>query len=82
MRDLIPICEFLKELMTHVFDKVPNSTYHSHSKAFVDAKEGTTQFAIPQSTLFLDNNVCLKFAGMPNLTPCTKHIGTPYHLFL
>ena len=62
MRDLIPICEVLKELMTYVFEKEPNITYHSHSKAFVDKKEGTTQFTIPQSTVFEDNNACLKFA--------------------
>ena len=81
MRDLIPICEVLKGLMTYVFEKEPNITYHSHSKAFVDTKEGTTQFTIPQSTVFEDNNACLKFAQMPKLTPHTKHIDIPYHWF-
>ena len=31
MRDLIPIREVLKEIMTIVFNKEPNITYHSHT---------------------------------------------------
>jgi hypothetical protein len=80
MRDLIPIREVLKELMTIVFERTPLITYHSHCKAFDDSI-GTTSFAIPQSTVYEDNDACLKFARMPKLTPRTKHIGIPYHWF-
>ena len=80
MRDLIPIRETLKEVMTIVFDKTPSISYHSHSKAFDDTV-GTTDHVIPQSTVFEDNDACLKFARMPKLTPRTKHIGIPYHWF-
>ena len=80
MRNLIPIREVLKELMTIVFERTPLITYHSHCKAFDDSI-GTTSFAIPQSTVYEDNDACLKFARMPKLTPRTKHIGIPYHWF-
>jgi hypothetical protein len=80
MRDLIPIREVLKEVMSQVFTVEPNITYHSHSKAFDDTV-GTAPHLIPQSTVYEDNDACLKFARMPKLTPRTKHIGTPYHWF-
>jgi hypothetical protein len=80
MRDLIPIREVLKEIMTQVFELEPKITYHSHSKAFEDTI-GTTPHVIPQSTVYEDNDACLKFARMPKLTPRTKHIGMPYHWF-
>jgi hypothetical protein len=81
MRDLIPIREALKEIMTEVFHRKRDITYHSHSKAFDDVSVGTALHTIPQSTVFEDNNACLKFARMPKLTPRTKHIGVPYHWF-
>jgi hypothetical protein len=81
MRDLIPNREVLKELMLIVFEKQPQITYHSHSKAYADASEGTVPFVIPSSTVVEHNHACLKFARMPKLTPRTKHIGIPYHWF-
>jgi hypothetical protein len=80
MRDLIPIREVLKEIMLIVFETEPTITYHSHSKAFDDTI-GTAPHVIPQSTVYEDNDACLKFARMPKLTPRTKHIGIPYHWF-
>ena len=80
MRDLIPIREILKEVMTIVFNKSPTISYHSHCKAFDDTV-GTSSHVIPQSTVYEDNDACLKFARMPKLTPRTKHIGIPYHWF-
>ena len=79
MCDLIPICEVLKEIMTVVFDRDADIAYHSNSKAFEDANEGTVLYNIPQSTVFEDNDACLKFARMPKLTPRTKNFGVPYH---
>ena len=97
MRDLIPIREILKEIMTIVFNTVPSITYYSHSKAFADSvgttshvlskstdessTSGADVHVIPQSTVYEDNDACLKFARMPKLTPRTKHIGIPYHWF-
>ena len=72
--------EVLEEIMTIVFKVEPGITYHSHSQAFTDTV-GTTAHVIPQSTVFEDNEACLKFARMPKLTPRTKHIGIPYHWF-
>jgi hypothetical protein len=80
MRDLIPIREILKEVMLIVFAKSPSISYHSHCKAFDDTV-GSSAHVIPQSTVFEDNDACLKFARMPKLTPRTKHIGIPYHWF-
>jgi hypothetical protein len=81
MRDLIPIREVLKEIMTIVFERNHDVVYHSHSKAFVDVSAGSVKHNIPQSTVYEDNDACLKFARMPKLTPRTKHIGVPYHWF-
>ena len=74
MCDLIPIREILKEVMRIVFDKLPSISYHSHCKA-LDNTVGSSAHVIPQSTVFEDNDACLKFARMPKLTPRTKHIG-------
>jgi hypothetical protein len=81
MRDLIPIREILHEILTSVFDVLPSITYHSHSRIFEDVLIGTTSHVLPQSTVYEDNDACLKFARMPKLTPRTKHIGVPYHWF-
>lgn len=82
MRDLIPIREVLKEIMTIVFRVPATISYHAHSKAFADVSLGTTPlYNIPASTVYEDNDACLKFARMPKLTPRTKHIGVPYHWF-
>ena len=62
MQDLISICEVLKEIMTVVFQREQNISYHSHSKAFEDTAENTIQHNIPPSTVFEDNEACLKFA--------------------
>ena len=40
MRNLIPIREVLKEIMTVVFDRDHDVVYHSHSKAFDDVTSG------------------------------------------
>ena len=77
MRDLIPICEILKEIMANVFEIKPTINYHTHSKAFSDAAEGTVPYAIDQSTIYEDNQACFKFACMAKLSPHTEHIGIP-----
>ena len=83
MRDLIPICQILQEIMETVFDVQPTIEYHAHSKAFEDTEPGTipTLSTIEQSTVYEDNHACLKFARMAQLSQRTKHIGIPYHWF-
>ena len=78
--DHFPIQEILKEIMTIVFKLSPSISYHSHSKAF-DNLVGSTSHVIPPSTVFEDNDACLRFARMPKLMPRTKHISIPYHWF-
>lgn len=80
MRDLIPIREVLKEVMTIVFEVPKTISYVTHSKSVYDNDE-VEKYNILQSTVFEDNDACLKFARMPRLTPRTKHIGIPYHWF-
>jgi len=81
MRDLIPIREILKEIMITVFEKGKlDVKFHAHSKAFEDTRAGC-EALIPQSTVYEDNDACLKFARMPKLTPRTKHIAVQYHWF-
>ena len=41
----------------------------------------TYPFDIGFTTVFEDNNACLKFATMPKMSPRTKHIAIPYHFF-
>jgi hypothetical protein len=81
MRDLIPIREVLKEIMEVVFEHNKTITYHLHAKAFSDTEVCTVRYSTPQSTVYEDNEACLKFARMPKLTPQTKHIGVPHHWF-
>ncbi len=67
MRDLIPIREVLKEIMTVVFELKLDIVYHSHSKAFADTSLGSmSRQNILQSTVYEDNDACLKFARMPS----------------
>jgi len=75
LRHLIPIREILKEIMTIVLDSTNVVKYHAHSKAFKDVVEGDMprDSIIPPSTVYEDNQACLKFARMPKMTPRTKH---------
>jgi hypothetical protein len=80
MRDLIPICEFLKEIMSVVCQIPKTILYHTHSKSVYEDGE-TEKYNNPQSVVFEDNDVCLKFSRLPQFTPQTKHIGIPYQWF-
>ena len=82
MRDIIPLREILKEIMHTVFKKeniVPTCT--ANSKTFNDIVSEETESPIPKSKVYEDNHVYLKFAGLPRLTPHTKHIAVQYHWF-
>jgi hypothetical protein len=79
MRDLIPLRELLKEVMSVVFDTPDSIRYCTHSKAFEDVTVPPSN--IPASQVFEDNAACLKFANTGQLSPRTKHIGIPYHWF-
>ena len=73
MRDLIGIREILKEIVQTVFqDTSTKPTYATIAKTFG---------SIPPSTVYEDNEACLKFARMPKMNPRTKHIALPYHFF-
>jgi hypothetical protein len=81
MQDLIQICQLLHKLMLIVFEKESTIIYYSHSKAFDNVRHGSLPSNIEQSTVYDDNQACLKFALMAQLSPCTKHISIPYHWF-
>jgi hypothetical protein len=83
MHDLNPISEILKEIKRRVFLTDDYTPYcASHSKAFKEVLPGNGGAgAPPQSTVYEDNEACLKFAIMPKLSPRTKHIGVPFHWF-
>jgi hypothetical protein len=51
----------------------------THCKTFKDSTSGGG--VIPQSTVYEENPVCLKFAQMPKLSPRTKHIAVPFIFF-
>ena len=74
MRERISIREVLKEMFQFVFD--------GSELMKLDISTKSTGFIkIPKSTVFEDNNACLKFATMPKMSPRTKHIAIPYHFF-
>jgi hypothetical protein len=64
-----------------VFEVPKTISYVTHSKSVYDNHDDVEKYNILQSTVFEDNDACLKFAQMPRLTPRTKHIGIPYHWF-
>ncbi len=75
MREIIGFREILKELYTHTFDDPTGYkalTFNTVSKTFGQ---------IPTSTVYEDNEACLKFATVPKMSPRTKHIAIPYHFF-
>ena len=72
MRELIGIRQILTDIFDNVFcdktAKVTCTTAHKYG-------------ALPQSTVYEDNESCLKFATLPKMSPRTKHIAIPYHFF-
>ena len=75
MRELIPLREILKEIYTHVLQNpkgFQTVSYNAISKTFG---------GFPRSTVYEDNEACLKFANMPKMSPRTKHMAIPYHFF-
>jgi hypothetical protein len=75
MRELIGIREVIKEIQTFVISgKTRTPIFRTFSKAF-------TLDTIASSTVYEDNEACLKFATMPKMSPRTKHIALPYHFF-
>ena len=82
MRDHIPLQDILKEINKHVFKKeVYMTKCTANSKSFSDIISTEQESPIPKSMVYEDNAACLKFAQLPRLTPCTKHITIPYHWF-
>ena len=73
MRELIPLRETVKELQTFVF--------HSSSSDLQTSTLSTAFQPIPQSTVFEDNESCLRLATLGKMSPRTKHIAIPYHFF-
>jgi hypothetical protein len=62
MRDLIPINEILKDIKKNMFlDENYTPKCASHFKAFKDAEIPESN-GLPQSSVYKDNEACLKFA--------------------
>ena len=80
MKNLIPLCKILKESTDIVLNKeqtVPQCT--ANSKSFSDIISDESESHKRKSKVSEDNHACLKFAGLPHLTPRTKHITVSYH---
>jgi hypothetical protein len=78
---LIPIRDILKEIMLEIFDEKFNPECITHSKAFQDGTPSKDEL-IPQSEFLEGNMACMKFAHMPTLSPCTKHLNAPLHWYI
>ena len=71
MRELIGIRQILKDIHEHVFNNsICHPVYSTKHK-----------YGIPQSTVYEDNEACLKFATLPKMSPRTNQITIPYHFF-
>ena len=71
----IGIRDLIKEIQTFIVSvKTQTSVSWTFSKAFVLDK-------IASSKVYEDNEACLKFVTMSKMSPWTKHIAVPYHLF-
>jgi hypothetical protein len=87
MRELIPIREVVLEMQHHVFGGRKILACRTHSKIFEESNESDTRGdkiahnKLPISTVYEDNNACLKFATAPKMSPRTKHIAVKYHFF-
>jgi hypothetical protein len=64
--------------MLVIFEKRFTPERTTHSKVFQDGTPSKDEI-IPQSEVFEDNMACMKFAHMPKLSPCTKHLTVPLH---
>jgi hypothetical protein len=53
----------------------------SHSKIYEENGSSFKQHTMPMSTVYEDDNACLKFATAPKMSPRTKHIDVKYHFF-
>jgi len=84
MRELIPIREVVLEMQRLVFGGQKVLECRTHSKIFEFAPSSTNKnetHKLPVSTVYEDNNACLKFATAPKMSPRTKHIAVKYHFF-
>jgi hypothetical protein len=72
MRDLIPVRGVLKEIILVVFENIFIPKCTTHSKAFQDGTPSKDE-SIPQSEVFEDNMVFMKFGQMPKLSPRLNH---------
>ena len=75
MREVIGFREILKEIYSLVLNK--KEEFESLSFQAISKTFGS----IPSSTVYEDNEACLKFATVPKMSPRTKHIAIPYHFF-
>jgi hypothetical protein len=81
MRELIPIREVILEMQKIVFGGRQVLACRSHSKIYEENGSSFKQHTMPMSTVYEDNNACLKFATAPKMSPRTKHIAVKYHFF-
>ena len=77
MRELIPIREVVLETQRLVFGGQKVLACRSHSKIFEFAPPSTSSntneaHKLPVSTVYEDNNACLKFATAPKMSPRTS----------
>jgi len=70
-------------MQKNVFGRRKVLVCRSHSKIYEKngTKKDDEQNKLPISTVYEDNNACLKFATAPKMSPRTKHIAVKYHFF-
>jgi hypothetical protein len=66
--------------MLEVLDEKFKPECTTHSTVFQDGTPSLNEI-IPQLEVFEDNAACMKFAHMPNLSPCKKHMAVPLHWY-
>jgi hypothetical protein len=48
---------------------------------YASSADNNETHKLPVSTVYEDNNACLKFATAPKMSPRTEHIAVKYHFF-
>ena len=76
IRDLIPVRELIREFISWSSRKSYFKMFWSFQRIY-----WSSQKQYSSSVVYEENGACLQFAKMPNLSPCTKHIGLSYNWF-
>jgi hypothetical protein len=78
--ETVRVKEVLKGIRFIAFEKSFKPECTTHSEEFQDGAPSKDEI-IPQSEVFEDNMVCMKFSHMPKLSPRTNDLAVPLYWY-